>query len=58
MAAIQDEMEQVRKERDDEIDRIIGEYESKLKQTEDEIRTECNQEKEVCMCALDVYFVL
>ena len=47
MAAMQDDMEKIRREKDSEIDSIMQEYEAKLRETVEEVRNTCNQEKEV-----------
>ena len=50
MAAMQDDMEKMRREKDAEIDAIMLEYESKLQNTVEEVKNACNKEKEVSTC--------
>ena len=58
MAAMQDDMEKMRREKDAEIDAIMLEYESKLQNTVEEVKNACNKEKEVSTCHVSFAYVV
>ena len=44
---MQKEMEEMRRTQDAEIEKYVKEFEEKLQETVEEVKTECNREKEV-----------